>query len=233
MQLNTYGNSKNPPALFLHGYGAHPKLYKKFIERMSAQHHVYVPEIFGLSNICRRNFSDNLDPVRQLMRDKKLTSGTVVGHSYGALAALHLASEFPDLKSSIAINPLLPGIFSVPKIGLQVRNVRRDLFQATGELRGMLLNPHIGATYSSNVVADVLGYVRGAAEALITKIPLQKSPVPTKIIYADLDTLFHIDEADLTPWRTTLPNISFHPIQNYSHNWVIYHGDLAHERIFA
>jgi len=232
MKVQKVGSTKNSPLLFLHGYGAHPKLYDKFVARLAEKYQVIVPEIFGLKDLCNRNFSENIDEIKDLIHKEKLEHSTVVGHSYGALAAMHLASDYPTLTESISINPLLPGIFTPTKIALQARNMRRDLFQATGELRGMLLNPFVGATYSQNVIGDPIGYVRGAAEALTTKIPEKKSGVKTRLIYADLDTLFHIDESDLNAWRSTLPNIKFEPIENYSHNWVIYHGDIAFTRIF-
>lgn len=231
MKLEKTGDPKNPPALFLHGYGAHPKLYDDFVQRLAESYHVYVPEIFGMNGICRRDFFHNLKAVGELMRSEGLERSLVVGHSYGALAAMHLAAEFPFLQRSVAVNPLLPEIFTPDKFRLQLGNMQRDLKYATGELRGMLANPGVGIRYGINLIANPLGYIEGAARAVATALPAQRSEVKVDLVYADLDTLFHIEDTDLAKWRAVLPNLKFMPVPDYSHNWLIYHGSYAYEQM--
>lgn len=229
MKLEKYGNPKASPAIFLHGYGAHPKLYADFVERLSEKYYVYVPEIFGLNGLCRRDFSENMDAINAMVRAHGLEKSLVVGHSYGALAAMHVASAFPTLQRSIAVNPLLPEIFTPEKFRTQLGNMQRDLRYATGELRGMLANPAVGMTYGLNLISNPLGYIDGAARAVTSALPQQRSEVPVDLVYADLDTLFHIEDADLAKWHTVLPNLKFMPVPDYSHNWLIYHGSFAYD----
>lgn len=233
MNITIYGDQKKPAALFLHGYGAHPKLYKSFIDRFAEKYAVYVPEIFGISGICRRGFNENLEAIYSLIRGSNLENSVVVGHSYGALVAMHVAAEFPSVKKAVAVNPLLPQIFSVEKLRQQLANLQRDLNFATGELRGMLSNPAVGLAYGTNVIRNPLGYVEGAARAVQSQLPRKKSAAPVEILYADLDTLFHIEDADFGRWRELLPNLKFIPVTDYSHNWLIYHGSYAYEKIFS
>lgn len=233
MKIVKIGDEKKKPAVFLHGYGAHPKLYNKFVDRLATEYHVYVPEIFGLGGICRRDFYENLAVLADFMRKHDLQESTVIGHSYGALAALHLASEFPDLQKAIAVNPLLPEIFNGNKLRLQLANLQRDIKYATGELFGMLFNPKVGLTYGMNVLADPLGYVAGAVKAVVSALPQKRSEVPVEIVYADLDTLFHIEDADLGKWREILPQLKFTAVPDYSHNWLIYHGAFAYDTMFS
>jgi pimeloyl-ACP methyl ester carboxylesterase len=229
MKLEKTGDPKKPAAVFLHGYGAPPKLYQDFIDRLADTHHVYVPEIFGMNGLCRRDFFGNLDAIYAMMRGHGLEQSLVVGHSYGALAAMHVAAEFPRLTRAVAVNPLLPEIFTPDKFRLQLGNMQRDLKYATGELRGMLANPGVGIAYGMNVIANPLGYIEGAARAVASALPQKRSDVPVEIVYADLDTLFHIEDSDLGKWRTVLPQLKFTPVTDYSHNWLIYHGSYAYE----
>lgn len=232
MNIQIYGDRRKPAALFLHGYGAHPKLYKSFIDRLAENFAVYVPEIFGLNGFCRIGFDENLEATYDLMRTQNLLESVVIGHSYGALVAMHVAAEFASVKKAIAVNPLLPQIFNVDKFRQQLMNLQRDLNFATGELRGMLTNPVVGLTYGSNVIQNPLGYVEGAARAVQSRLPEKKSAVPVEILYADLDTLFHLEDTDFERWRQALPNLKFVPVPDYSHNWLIYHGAYAYEKIF-
>jgi pimeloyl-ACP methyl ester carboxylesterase len=227
MKLEKVGDKNKKPAVFLHGYGAHPKLYENFVNQLAQDYYVYVPEIFGLEGICRRDFDENMRVLGGFMHEHKLGQSTVIGHSYGALAALHLAAEFPKLRQSIAVNPLLPALFNTTKLRLQLSNLQRDLGYATGELRGMLTNPQVGLTYGRNVFSDPVGYVQGAFKAIASSLPEKRSEVPVEILYADLDTLFHIEDTDLDKWRQILPNLKFTSIPDYSHNWLIYHGGYA------
>ena len=227
MKLEKTGDPKKKPAVFLHGYGAPPKLYDDFVRRLAENYHVYVPEIFGMNGVCRRDFNENTQAVIDMMREEKIEDSLVVGHSYGALAAMHLASEFPSLTRAIAVNPLLPEIFNPEKFRLQLGNMQRDLRYATGELRGMLANPGVGIAYGINVIANPLGYIEGAARAVASALPQKRSEVPVELVYADLDTLFHIEDADLGRWRAVLPVMNFVEVPDYSHNWVIYHGRFA------
>jgi len=231
MKLVRVGDAKNKPAVFLHGYGAHPELYNDFVNRLAQEYHVHIPEIFGLNGVCRRDFAENLAVLANFMRQHELAESTVIGHSYGALAAMHLASEFPMLKRAIAVNPLLPELFNGNKLRLQLANLQRDLKYATGELRGMLFNPKVGLTYGMNVLSDPLGYVSGAVKAVMSALPQKRSEVPVEILYADLDTLFHIEDTDLGKWREVLPQLTFRPVADYSHNWLIYHGEFAFEKM--
>lgn len=231
MKLEKTGDSKNPAAVFLHGYGAHPKLYADFINRLAENYHVYVPEIFGINGLCRRGFNENMQAVYEFIREQKLEQSLVVGHSYGALVAMHVAAEFPKLARAVAVNPLLPEIFNPEKFRLQLGNMQRDLKYATGELRGMLANPGVGMTYGMNLIANPLGYIDGAAKAVVSTLPVKHSEVPVELVYADLDTLFHIEDADLAKWRAVLPRIRFTAVPDYSHNWLIYHGSYAYDQM--
>ncbi len=232
MNIIKIGDANKQPVVFLHGYGAHPDLYSAFVDRLAGEYYVYIPEIFGLNGVCRRDFAENLAVLATFMRRHDLAESTVIGHSYGALAAMHLASEFPKLKRAIAVNPLLPELFNGNKLRLQLANLQRDLKYATGELRGMLFNPKVGLTYGMNVLSDPLGYVAGAVKAVMSALPQKRSEVPVEILYADLDTLFHIEDADLGKWREVFPQLAFRPVPDYSHNWLIYHGAYAYEKIF-
>lgn len=231
MKLVRAGSAENPPVVFLHGYGAHPELYREFVDRLAQEYYVHIPEIFGLNGVCRRDFGENLAVLAAFMHKHELAESTVIGHSYGALAAMHLASEFPTLRRAIAVNPLLPELFNGNKLRLQLANLQRDLKYATGELRGMLFNPKVGLTYGMNVLSDPLGYVAGAVKAVISALPQKRSEVPVEILYADLDTLFHIEDNDLSKWREVLPRLTFRPVADYSHNWLIYHGAYAFEKM--
>ncbi len=231
MQIEKFGNPDKPRMLFLHGYGAHPKLYREFIEAAAHDYHVHVPELFGLSGHCRRDFEENLGVIREMMRHHELDDSLVIGHSYGALAAMHLAAEFPAIRRAVAINPLLPQLFHAGKFRLQLANMQRDLRYATGEARGMLANLEVGMRYGMNVLANPLGYIEGAVRAIATSLPQRKSAVAVDIVYADLDSLFHIENEDLGRWREVFPQLRLFQIADYSHNWIIYHGRFAYAKI--
>jgi pimeloyl-ACP methyl ester carboxylesterase len=231
MTIETYGSAENPRMLFLHGYGAHPKVYREFIEAASENYQVFVPELFGLSGHCRRDFEENLELIRNMVRHHELDGSLVVGHSYGALAAMHLAAEFPAIQRAVAINPLLPQLFHAGKFRLQLGNMQRDLRYATGETRGMLANLEVGLRYGMNVLANPLGYIQGAVTAITTQLPRSKSSVPVDLVYADLDSLFHIEDEDLGRWRDIFPGLRLFQIPDYSHNWIIYHGRFAYDKM--
>jgi pimeloyl-ACP methyl ester carboxylesterase len=217
--------------VFLHGYGAHPQLYHDFITAAAQRYEVLVPELFGLSGVCRRDFAENLNVLRDKIARHELDGALVVGHSYGALAAMHLAAEYPQLWRAVAINPLLPQLVNAAKLRVQVSNMGRDFSRATGETRGMLANLAVGLRYGLNVLANPVGYVEGALSAVTSELPRKSSAVPVDLVYADLDTLFHIEEADLGRWREVLPNLRLTEVPNYSHNWIIYHGGFGWQKI--
>jgi pimeloyl-ACP methyl ester carboxylesterase len=231
MKIESLGNSGNPRLLFLHGYGAHPQLYRDFLHAAAAEYYVLVPELFGLSGVCRRDFAENMNALREKISHHELDGTVVIGHSYGALAAMHLAAEFPQLWRAVAINPLLPQLVNAGKLRVQIGNMGRDLGRATGEMRGMLSNLAVGLRYGLNVLANPVGYVEGALKAITSELPRKTSAVPVELVYADLDTLFHIEEADLGRWREVLPNLRLTEVPDYSHNWIIYHGAFCWQKI--
>ncbi|MBV6494801.1 MAG: hypothetical protein LDLANPLL_02838 [Turneriella sp.] len=231
MKFQKIGESKKPAAIFLHGYGAHPHLYRDFIGRLAEKYYVYVPEVFGLSGECRRNFAANVTLLREFIENARLKESLVVGHSYGALVAMHLAAYFPELKRAIAVNPLLPNIFNPDKLRRQLENIQKDLAQSTGGIRGMLTHPEVGLRYGMNLLSDPFGYIDGAANAVASSLPDAQSNVPVDLVYADLDLLFHIDQSDVNRWREPLPRLQFELIPDYSHNWIIYHGSFAFDRL--
>ncbi len=231
MNIEYHGDAKNPRVLFLHGYGAHPHLYRDFIAAAAERYYVLVPELFGLSGVCRRDFAENMNVLRDKIAHHELDGTVVIGHSYGALAAMHFAAEFPQLRRAVAINPLLPQLVNAGKLRVQIGNMGRDISRATGEMRGMLSNLAVGLRYGLNVLANPVGYVEGALRAITTELPRKNSAVPVDLIYADLDTLFHIEEADLGRWREVLPNLRLTEVPNYSHNWIIYHGAFGWQKI--
>jgi hypothetical protein len=144
---------------------------------------------------------------------------------------MHLAAEFSQLRHAVAINPLLPQLVSAAKLRAQLSNMQRDLSQVTGEMRGVLSNLEVGLRYGLNVLSDPVGYVAGALKAITSELPRKSSVVPVELVYADLDTLFHIEEADLTRWRQVLPNLHLTEVPGYSHNWIIYHGAFCWQKI--
>ncbi len=231
MKIEYHGDEKNPRVLFLHGYGAHPHLYRDFIAAAAGRYHVLVPELFGLSGVCRRDFAENMNALREKIAHHELDGAVVIGHSYGALAAMHFAAEFPQLRRAVAINPLLPQLVNAGKLRVQLGNMQRDLAHATGEMRGMLFNLAVGLRYGLNLLANPVGYVEGALRAITTELPRNRSEVPVDLVYADLDTLFHIEEADLGRWREVLPKLRLIEVPNYSHNWIIYHGAFCWQKI--
>lgn len=231
MRIERHGKPQNPRLLFLHGYGAHPHLYRDFITAAAETHHVIVPELFGLSGLCRRDFTENLNAVREKIARHELAGALLVGHSYGALAAMHLAAEFPDIAHTVAINPLLPQLINAQKLRVQLDNMQRDWAHTTGEVSGILNNLAVGLRYGLNVLANPTGYVEGALSAMAAKLPQISSKVPVDLVYADLDTLFHIEEVDLARWRQVLPNLRLVQVPHYSHNWVIYHGAFCWKKI--
>lgn len=231
MRVQVYGSDKNSPLLFLHGYGAHPLLYQNFVSSAAQDYQVYVPEIFGLRELCERNFQKNLDHIRSLIKEKNLDDAVLVGHSYGALAAMHLASEYPAMRRAVAVNPLLPQPFNMERFRAQWDALQRDLRFNTGELRSLLKHPDVGLRYGLNFFSNPLGYVEGAAQAIQSPLPQESAPVPVDIVYAELDSLFRIDESDVDRWKKILPVIHLIPIRDYSHNWIIYHGAYAWQKI--
>lgn len=231
MKIESFGKAGSPRMIFLHGYGAHPHLYLNFITAAARRYEVLVPELFGLSGVCRRDFAENLEALRDKIAHHELDGALVVGHSYGALAAMHLAAEHPQLWRAVAINPLLPQLVNAGKLRVQLGNMQRDVAHATGEMRGMLANLAVGLRYGLNLLANPVGYVEGALRAITTELPRKSSTVPVDLVYADLDTLFHIEEADLGRWREVLPNLRLTAVPNYSHNWIIYHGAFGWQTI--
>ncbi|HRP70281.1 MAG TPA: alpha/beta fold hydrolase [Turneriella sp.] len=231
MEITEFGDTHNPPAIFLHGYGAHPHLYREFIARLSEKYHVFVPHLFGLNNACRRSFAGNVEAMRDFLEKAQLTSSFVVGHSYGALVAMHLATYYPKLLRAVAVNPLLPNIFHGEKLRRQFENIQKDLQHATGGIRGILTHPEVGIRYGMNILSNPLGYIDGATNAIVSALPEAQSEVPVDLVYADLDALFHIDNADVERWRQALPQLQFNPIPDYSHNWIIYYGSYAYDRL--
>lgn len=231
MRIERHGNEKNPRLLFLHGYGAHPHLYRDFIAAAAEKYHVIVPELFGLSGYCRRDFAENLNVLREKIAHHEFDGALIVGHSYGALAAMYLAAEFSGIARAIAINPLLPQLINAQKLRVQLGNMQRDWAHTTGELRGILSNLAVGLRYGLNMLANPTGYVEGALSAMTAELPQHSSTVPVDLVYAELDTLFHIEEVDLTRWRVALPNLRLIEVPQYSHNWVIYHGAFCWKKI--
>ncbi|MCX7631850.1 MAG: alpha/beta hydrolase [Turneriella sp.] len=233
MHVERYGPSSAPRLVFLHGYGAHPRFYRDFLEAAAAKFCVLVPELFGLAGVCRRDFKENLALLRQALLPARHEPIVVVGHSYGALVALHLATEMPQLKKVVAVNPLLPQSLAPEKLRQQTKKLARDLMHHTGELRSLVANFPVGLQYGLNLLRDPAGYVEGALRALSTTLPQKSSPVAVDVVYAELDTLFPLDQKDLKPWQALLPQLRFVSIPNYSHNWLIYHGRQAWEKIAA
>jgi pimeloyl-ACP methyl ester carboxylesterase len=149
------GNGK--PLLLLHGNTACGKMFAPILPMLSEKHHVIVPDFLGCgqSERCEKWSSDLwYEWSRQataLCKYKGFEKVDVIGSSGGAIAAINMALENPDMVNTLVADSF-EGLSANSDITEQIR-IGREYAKQNEDFRRMLKLMH-GDDWESVVDAD-------------------------------------------------------------------------------
>jgi pimeloyl-ACP methyl ester carboxylesterase len=99
--------SGNPPMVFVHGWSCDSRYFAPQIERFSQDHRTIAVDLrgHGESDAPHQEYTMPAfaDDVAWLCRELRAEKPIVVGHSMGAVVALQLAADHPDVPSAIVM----------------------------------------------------------------------------------------------------------------------------------
>jgi len=98
--------SGDPPLVFLHGWCGNRSFFAPQFDYFSRSHRVVSPDLpaHGTSDLPKEYSIDAFaGDVAELARDLGLGRSVVLGHSIGAMVALALAQQAPDLVGAVAL----------------------------------------------------------------------------------------------------------------------------------
>jgi pimeloyl-ACP methyl ester carboxylesterase len=99
--------SGNPPMVFVHGWSCDSRYFAPQIERFSQEHRTIAVDLrgHGESDAPHQQYTMPAfaDDVAWLCRELGAEKPIVVGHSMGAVVALQLAADHPDVPGAIAM----------------------------------------------------------------------------------------------------------------------------------
>ena len=97
----------NPPMLFVHGWSCDHRYFAPQIERFSRDHRTIAVDLrgHGASDAPEQTYTMSAfaDDLAWLCRELRVEKPIVVGHSMGAVIALQLAAEHPEIPSAIVM----------------------------------------------------------------------------------------------------------------------------------
>lgn len=98
---------KGRPLIFIHGFPMHSAVWDTFSDRFTSSNTVITPDLpgFGKSAILSPGFSlaDVAEKLNQLVVDRSLSGGVIVGHSLGGYVALAMVDKRPDLFEGLGL----------------------------------------------------------------------------------------------------------------------------------
>ena len=106
------GPANGPPLLLLHGVTANWQSFLPIIPGLSQNHQIFAIDLrgHGLSGKIEQGYTlvDYSSDVLQFVQSELGTSIAILGHSFGALIAIHVAANVPEfIQSIILLDPPL------------------------------------------------------------------------------------------------------------------------------
>jgi pimeloyl-ACP methyl ester carboxylesterase len=103
--LDNFAHPAPSPSLFVHGAGGNNLLWKRTLQYLSGDSVGVAVNLPGhpSGEITCRSVRDYSESVAAFIRDSRLPSPTVVGHSMGSAVALTLSIEHPDLVGGLVL----------------------------------------------------------------------------------------------------------------------------------
>jgi pimeloyl-ACP methyl ester carboxylesterase len=97
--------SGNPPLVFIHGWSCDARYFAPQIERFSQDHRTIAVDLrgHGQSDAPHQEYTMSAfaDDVAWVCRELRAERPVIIGHSMGAVVALQLAAEHPDVPTAI------------------------------------------------------------------------------------------------------------------------------------
>ena len=99
------GPNNGPPVVFLHGLGARRQDWRAILPEFAADHRVFAPDLRGHGDSGRvpgqYRFTQYADDIVPFLRDVVGEPAVLVGHSLGGVIATVIASDHPELVSTV------------------------------------------------------------------------------------------------------------------------------------
>ncbi|MBH1980400.1 alpha/beta hydrolase [Candidatus Saccharibacteria bacterium] len=243
--LHTETTGTGPVIVMIHGYLASSQYYKKIAKRLSVGHTVIRVDLLGHGRspkprAAEYGYDDHINAVRHTLTQLNIKgSFSIVGHSMGALIALRYARLYPQDVSRIVL--FNPPMFSSPDEALS------DIAATGHHYRAFLFSRFRGAVWRTIKIlprsprktrpavslSDVLAVPRQAREGSLHNVVMQGNVFeeieevdkPTMVVVGQKDRRIYLKNA----MRHTWPDHVTLKINEYGHNGMAYHPELAEQ----
>ena len=191
-----YGNEdKDKTVVLLHGWGQNIQMMQPVGDKLAKEYHILILDLpgFGESEEPKSiwRIHDYVEMVHQLLKELKIKSPILVGHSFGGKISLLYASKYPTHKLVLLGSPFRKGFKKVP--------MKTKILKAAKKLPGMSqiaekAKQHIGSTDYKNATPIMRAILVDHVNLDITE-EVKKIKCPTILIWGTLDKEVPLQDA--------------------------------------
>jgi pimeloyl-ACP methyl ester carboxylesterase len=223
---------KGFPLLLLHGFFGSSELWSPFVEDLSKQYSLIIPDLRGHGNSTNQTgkftFEDSANDIFKLMAKLEIGQFDAIGYSAGGLTLLHLAIRYPTLINKL----VLLGAGQYLTEGARQRISNFESFEdLSAGIKSSLLQTH---KHGENQVRELIDQYHSLAlnywDPNFTPPLLSKISASTLIIFGDRDSAFSVELA--LEQNKYIGNSSLWVIPNSGHSLVFYDASPALQKEF-
>lgn len=196
-----YGNPKNPPIMFIHGYFRSYSTYIGDLPIRYLKNKYYVIAFdlpgFGWSKAFKGHSMEFVSEIHKQILNSKITA--IFGVSYGGLVALEYAYKYPDKVKSLIVagTPVFYGPFKALK-----------LVSVFPKYQGKKINNEVFKEFN-----------------FLNKNNLSKIKIPVLLYYSKLDFAANIFMGKKL--QSMLPNSQLFMLRGKTHRWLLHRIDKS------
>jgi len=225
--------SKNKKTIvfFIHGMGALPKFYNKFLSLLSNNYRIISPMLPGLGYVKNPpiTIEENTKILKQFIASFNFGEYIIIGHSIGANIAQEIAKDNDSCKKVIMVNPALA--MNLLSLNRSLNIAKTDILNSTGELMGLVQNPSVPFGYTKNILTNTVNYVKLALAAMTVDHTKYQYSQKCLLLYSKEDIYFELTETEIKQLQLNFSNLTIKVLDKYSHNWVLYFPEAGMDYI--
>ncbi len=223
---------EGPPLLLLHGFLDSAELWDPFVEALSKQHTLIIPDLRGHGNSTNSSgsftFKQSAKDITALMDHLKIQQFDAVGYSAGAFTLMHMAISNPDQIKKLVLLGSASYLSEDSRKNLRTFSQLDDL---PAEFRAHLLSIHKqGQGQVGSLIKQFRAFAEDYDDPSFTPPMLKKITASTLMINGDSDIYFPLEIA--FQQYTEINDSSLWVIPHRGHELIFYDASDELQREF-